>query len=97
MHVYAHMRTCVHIHSILYIHANMPPWGSKVFCSSEVGRACCTSSNLDGGSKPRNCCLLLRFSLYYMLSLHLLYKYKHSREEHKEEEKEYTNMQYKGS
>lgn len=29
-----------------------------------------------------------------MLSLHLLYKYKHSTEEHKEEEKEYTNVQY---
>lgn len=30
-----------------------------------------------------------------MLRLHLLYKYKHSREEHKEEKKAYTNMQYK--
>lgn len=50
----------------------------------------CISSNLDGGGEQRNDYLLLCFLSHYMLSLHLLYKYKHNKKSIRKRKK---NMQ----
>lgn len=92
--VYMRSHVCLCVCYIPCFHSNIPLLSGKMFCIRGVGRERHISSNLDGGGEPRNYCLLLNFSLHFMLSLHLLYKYKHSTEEHKEEEKEYTNVQY---
>lgn len=72
------------------IHSKIHLPSGKMFCIMGVGRTRCISSHCDGGSEPTNYGLLLRFPRHYTLSLHLLYKYKHSGDEHKEEKK---NMQ----
>lgn len=77
---------CVCVWSYIFI-LNIPLLSGKKFCMMRVGRTRCISSNWVGGGEPRNDCLLLHFPLHYMLSLHLLYKYKHSRNEHKKEKK----------
>lgn len=67
---------------------------ANVLCNGGVGQDAFLVISMEGVSQEITV-HYCGFSLHYMLTLYLLHKCTHSRDEHKEEEKEYTNIQYK--